>query len=321
MSTVYQTASRRQGERFRYWSNLMCRTFAPAHGHVDGGEDFNARFTVSELGPTTVCTISAPKQFWERTRHHVRRAPRDEFIFTQLLSGGGVLRQDGHELVMRPGTMSIYDVSRPYSYDVGGDVLFVKLPRARLLEQLGQAPQACATPVQADAIVAGWASGVIRQAADLNAICSSRSASMIGTSVLSAVASLLVECPDERETAGIEACTQSLLTRVCNHIKAHLGDPNLTLNSIARAQGVSERSLNRLFAVLGTTPMRWVLQQRLAFSRRALEHDRGARVTDVAFAYGFNDSSHFSRVFKKTFAVSPQRVAADARAKNRSEQQ
>ncbi|WP_366518901.1 helix-turn-helix domain-containing protein [Panacagrimonas perspica] len=38
-------------------------------------------------------------------------------------------------------------------------------------------------------------------------------------------------------------------------------------------------------------------------------------VTDVAFAFGFNDLSHFSRVFKKAFTVSPQRFAADVRSR------
>lgn len=319
MTTVYEMASRRQAERFRYWSGLMCRTFAPAHGHILDAKDFDARFTVSELGAATVCTISAPRQCWERTRQHVRRAPRDEFIFTQLLSGCGTLRQDGKELILRPGTMSLYDVSRPYSYEVAGDVLFVKIPRARLLEQVGEEPSSCAVPVVADAAVADWTSGVIRQAAELDSIGPTRSAGLIGTSVLSAIAALLVDHQSRVSSTPIDGATKPLLNRVCAHIEAHLGDSNLTLNSIARAQGLSERSLNRLFGALGTTPMRWVLQQRLAMSRRKLELDCGARVTDVAFAYGFNDLSHFSRVFKKMFAISPQRLAAETRAKmNRS---
>lgn len=316
MTTVYQTATRQQGERFRYWSGLMCRTFAPAHGSIEDTDDFDARFTVSELGATTVCTVSAPKQFWERTRQHVRRAPRDEFLFTQLLSGRGLLRQDGKELILRPGTMSLYDVNRPYTYEVGGDVLFVKLPRRSVIERLGDEPRACATAIGSDAAVAAWASGVVQQAASLDALDSTRTAELVGDSVLSAVAAVLHGRPQRDMTANAVE-HPSLLSRVCAYVQSRLDDPNLSLASIALAQGLSERSLNRLFAYLGTTPMRWVLQQRLALSRQALEQDPAVRVTDVAFSCGFNDLSHFSRVFKKVYAVTPQQHAAAARGESR----
>lgn len=311
MTTVYQTATREQRQRFRYWSSLMCRTFAPAHGSVDDTDDFDARFTVSELGATTICTVSAPKQFWERTAQHVRRSPRDEFLFTQLLAGRGVLRQNGKELVLRPGTMAVYDVNRPYTYEVDGDVLFVKLPRRNLIERINTEPLACATAIRADAGVAAWASGVVQQAATLDSMPSGRTAELVGDSVICALAGLLSRAPDGGTQTSTDA--PSLLSRICTHIQTQIGDPHLSLASIARAQGVSERSLHRLFASLGTTPMRWLLQQRLALSHRALREDHRARITDVAFTHGFNDLSHFSRVFKKRYAVTPQQLAAAAR--------
>ena len=314
MTTIYQTATRREAERFRYWSSLMCRTFAPAHGHVEDAEGFDARFTVSELGETTVCTVSAPKQFWERTRQHVRRAPRDDFQFTQLLSGRGVLRQDGRELILRPGMMSVYDVNRPYTYEVDGDALFVKLPRRSLIERIGETPCACAVAVEADDGVTTWASDVIRQASNLDTFDSVRTASLVGSSVLSAVAALLDKPPASPSCIpGIDE-PHSLLSRVCAFVQAHLSDPGLSLASIARAQGLSERSLNRLFAILDITPMRCVLQQRLAMSRRALEQDGAARITDVAYSCGFSDLSHFSRVFKKTYLITPQQHVASVRS-------
>ncbi|MGQ0700125.1 MAG: helix-turn-helix domain-containing protein [Panacagrimonas sp.] len=313
MTTVYQTASLQRGQRFRYWSALMCRTFAPAHGSLGDNGDFDARITVSELGLTTVCSVSAPQQFWERTRQHVRRAPRDEFLFTQLVSGHGVLRQDGKELILRPGTMSFYDVNRPYTYEVGGEVLFVKLPRQRLMDRMSEAPLGCATAVGAEGSLAAWASGLVRRAATLDAPDSARTAELIGDSVLSAVAAVLSQQEPDREAPPQTADTPSELSRACAYIRSRLGDAQLSLASIAHAQQLSERSLYRLFADLGTTPMRWVLQQRLALSRHALEQDCSARVTDVAFAHGFNDLSHFSRVFKKTYAVTPQQVTAASR--------
>ena len=80
----------------------------------------------------------------------------------------------------------------------------------------------------------------------------------------------------------------------------------LDVNMIAKAQKTGRRTLFRLFAEEGSTPMRWLWQQRLARSYRALAEGRITQVTDAAFSNGFSDLAHFSRTFKAKFGVSPQ---------------
>jgi AraC-like DNA-binding protein len=222
-----------------------------------------------------------------------------------------VLRQGGAELILHPGTMSVYDVNRPYSYEVGGEVLFVKLPRRPLLDRLGTQTPPCASAIEADSGLRQWVSGLVRQAATLEHLPGEHTADCVGDSVIAAVSSLLHATPGAPVAQA--AMDAPLLARVCAYIESRIGEPELSPAAIAQAQCLSERSLHRLFAQIGTTPMRWVLQQRLRLSRRALEQDRQARVTDVAFAYGFNDLSHFSRAFKKAFSLSPGQLAAAAR--------
>jgi AraC-like DNA-binding protein len=77
---------------------------------------------------------------------------------------------------------------------------------------------------------------------------------------------------------------------------------------IAAAQHVAPRTLNRLFAREGTTPIRWLWQQRLAGAYQALAERRFKHVTDVALSFGFSDVSHFSRAFKAAFGRSPHQV-------------
>jgi AraC-like DNA-binding protein len=81
---------------------------------------------------------------------------------------------------------------------------------------------------------------------------------------------------------------------------------------VALACNVSPRTLMRLFAAEGTTPIRWLWHQRLAAACRALAGGRGARVTEVALSCGFSDLSHFSRAFKAEFGRSPREIAAGA---------
>jgi len=306
MAQIYNTGSQPGRKAFQFWHGLMCRNFAPAHGSAADEDAFDAHFTVSELGDATVCQVSAPMQFWDRSRHHVQRAPKDDFLLTELVSGKGTLRQDGHETTLRPGAMAIYDTSRPYSYEVGGDVIFVKLPRGSLLPHLQETP-ALALGLDSTSDLGKLVSGILRQTASLGTPTSSPCADLVGASVVRLIAALL-RSPTSATAIPAPGVGASQLDNVMSYVRAHLEDPELSLASIAQSQRVSARTLHRLFTGLGTTPMRWVLQERLAHGLRALQQKSARRVTDIAFECGFSDLSHFSRMFRKEFGRSPHEI-------------
>jgi transcriptional regulator GlxA family with amidase domain len=77
--------------------------------------------------------------------------------------------------------------------------------------------------------------------------------------------------------------------------------------SLAKAVGISARHLQRLFlSQLGTTLERHLFALRLDHARQLL-HQSTLPVLDVALASGFLSASHFSRVYKARFGVSPRR--------------
>ena len=93
-------------------------------------------------------------------------------------------------------------------------------------------------------------------------------------------------------------------------IDVHLRDPDLAIDDIASALGLSKRYLHMCFAAEGASIADYLWQARLEQSRRELERDAGSgrTVTDIAFACGFNSSSHFSRLFKARFGQPPSRL-------------
>jgi len=98
-----------------------------------------------------------------------------------------------------------------------------------------------------------------------------------------------------------------ILDQAKAYIDAHLAN-HLTVPDIARAVGTSNRTLHRVFLhEEGLTPMRFVTQERLNATRRALfAADReGIRVTDVAFAHGFNHLGRFSLLYRDAFGERP----------------
>jgi len=80
---------------------------------------------------------------------------------------------------------------------------------------------------------------------------------------------------------------------------------NLSLEEFAQ---LCHRSLSSFKRDFGThfkeTPARWLLQKRLDHAA-ALFRGTKMNVTEIVFESGFQDVSHFSRVFKKRFGVAP----------------
>lgn len=80
---------------------------------------------------------------------------------------------------------------------------------------------------------------------------------------------------------------------------------NLSLEEYARLCHRSLSSFKRDFQTsFQEAPGKWLLRKRLDYSAALLRTSK-MNVTEIAFESGFEDVSHFSRVFKERFQVSP----------------
>jgi AraC-like DNA-binding protein len=85
----------------------------------------------------------------------------------------------------------------------------------------------------------------------------------------------------------------------------HYGNPDLTLDDVARAAYLSVDHFGRLFRQhTGMTPMRYLRLTRIDQSRFLLKRT-GLRVEEVAREVGFPDPFHFSKVFRHVIGMSP----------------
>ncbi len=101
---------------------------------------------------------------------------------------------------------------------------------------------------------------------------------------------------------------------VLAHIEAHLLEANLTAHRIAADLGISTRSVQIIFAGMGTTPSAYIQSKRLDHaSQQLIQARREAPITEVAFDSGFNDLSTFCRLFRRKFGVTPRDYRAGAR--------
>lgn len=80
---------------------------------------------------------------------------------------------------------------------------------------------------------------------------------------------------------------------------------NLTISQFAKMAHRSTSSFKKEFMqYYGTSPGKWLMERRLEHAKRLIE--TGSRtISEISFNSGFENASHFSRVFKEKFGVSP----------------
>jgi AraC-like DNA-binding protein len=90
-------------------------------------------------------------------------------------------------------------------------------------------------------------------------------------------------------------------------VEARLADPALDAGMVALAAGVSVRYANAVLAQEGTSITRLIQERRLARCRQALDDPLQSHrtISEIAYAWGFSDMTHFGRRFKAASGLSP----------------
>ncbi|MBL9186958.1 MAG: AraC family transcriptional regulator [Opitutaceae bacterium] len=106
------------------------------------------------------------------------------------------------------------------------------------------------------------------------------------------------------ERAGAAPGDYQRLTRACEFVLAHYGEP-IAVDDIAKCAHLSASQLQREFRRLfGMSLGDYVLRVRLIMARRRLETTAVA-VGQIALDCGFYDQSHFTRAFRGEMGLTP----------------
>ena len=120
----------------------------------------------------------------------------------------------------------------------------------------------------------------------------------------------IVELP---KPIDADASASQIDRRARAEIEQRLGLPSLSTASLCQRLGVSRSTLFRLFKDDGGVQT-YIRRRRLERVRMALaEPLRGDSVSNLAYRFGFSDSSHLTRLFKATYGETPTAFRAASR--------
>jgi AraC-like DNA-binding protein len=252
-----------------------------------------------------------------RSDRLVRREPSDDLIFSLHLEGEGTVLQDARHAGLTSGSGALYDASRPYELRFPTDTrqLVLQTSRDRLRERVGRLDDVFARELPARHPTLRVLAAYVRALADAGGDLSDAEKAEMGSTTVDLLATVLRPLTGSRSVAG--AGRTALLVAMRAHVQAHLADPGLTRESLARRHRISTRYATELFADAGTSPAAFIRAERLRAAHRLLSDPghAGATVSAVAARSGFTDRTTFTRAFARAYGRTPAEVRAAATRK------
>ena len=317
MEVVFDTRTLASGQRRQAWRDAICEIYLQVDCRTDPDVEYAGLVREARLGEVTITDAVISPQTIRRGNHHVSRFGKDCYYLGIEHIGAVDIRQSGRSFVLRPGRGSLYYANEPYELhsEVQSRQFWIELPRAAFdcRFDAGRPPQLKHFDLTRGLgrIAAEFCATIAVESGGLDAA----SRSKLGEQFMDLIALALNSEPD-RQSTDEQSIQLARLRSVKAYIEANLGDPNLSLTTIARKNGISLRYLHHLFRLVGISASEWLRLQRLQRCHDLLVAPQHAHrsITEIAYSMGFSSSSHFSNLFRAHFDMRPSDVRGAAAA-------
>jgi AraC-like DNA-binding protein len=297
--------------RYAQWRDLFTARFGCSFELSSAGnKPFSMRCEFARFGGIQVGCFHGTIDRFVRTSRYVDDA-NDDFVLG--LNGGDSdmwFSQLGREGVLGPGDAVL--VTNTEAGEIRGKAcnrwFAIAIPRRRILDLVedaedlvGRPIAACSTPLLHLRRYIDLLLGP-QSPAGIAALDDHISTALIDLAVLSFGATQYAA-----EIAGMRGLRGARLRDAISIIKADFADPAFSPQRLARNMQLSPRYVQELLQEAGATFTERVMELRLQRARHLLSDQRNDRhkVTDIAYACGFNDISYFNRRFRARFGCSP----------------
>jgi AraC-like DNA-binding protein len=297
-----------KGPEYEAWREGICRGFCrldvgPAEdAYIDCHNDFASLHCVSMAIP------KGRSARFARTRDLLSDGC-DDFVLISASHGSVRVSQAGETIDLTAGQMCLTEMNvvGAASLSSAGGFTTMRFPRRFLLQVSPNAEDRLAAPILHDptrsVMVDRYFALCKEVASDLDGLAQKAAAQHLAD----LVGLLLGTDPGRADLIRQRGVSAAKFDLMKAGIVENLGRKDLDIETVARANGMSERQAQRLFANSGSTFSDFVLEQRLLEARRLLlqASGRARKVSDVAYTVGFNDLSYFNRSFRRRFGTSP----------------
>lgn len=296
------------GMRYEAWREELCREFCRLDVEPCGDARIDCKVEIVQLGSLTLASPRGTSAQFARTERLLSDA-RDDLVLLIAFSGRTLVTQEGRPCELAPLQMYLSEMCAECSADLanGNHFTAIRIPRAELLSVCPKAEDHVSKAVVENGPLREAIARYYPFAAEAAVRLDPVAQRLVAQHLVDLVALLLGTDREEAELATRRGYSAARLRLIEADIVDHLTDGDLTIDAIARRQGLSPKQVQRTFERGGTTFTDFVLEQRLSRASRLLASpcNRGKKIAEVAFDAGFGDLSYFNRVFRRRFRMTP----------------
>ncbi len=289
---------------------------------VDAANDVDVRAERRAAGPHAIIRVrAAARQFFRRTRQHIREDGTDLCVLWFVKRGQLNLSGQNGNHVARPGDFLITRSMSPFliecELDAQGihEVLNVTVPTHLLRSHIVRDVAASLLmPMRRELIIA---EKILAEVFADDGVIAEDLARTLVEAALSAVGHAV------RQSGAAAPLRQTMAKRrleeVLRFIEVRLSDPAMSTAMVSRGCGISPRYLSFLLRTNGTSFSELAWQKRLERAKEWLARSapEDISISEIAYGVGFKSAAHFSRMFKRIFKVNPREFRARAAQANR----
>jgi AraC-like DNA-binding protein len=267
------------------------------------------RCRLAAAGPLNFNTArSSDNALWRTARQARSDHAPAVFIAVQGV-GSSRISQGDRQTVLRPGDVTVYETTRPYSITNLGltELHYFQVPRSALALPRKTLEQVLGTRIGRDNNpLAAVTASFLASLGQSDVLDQPRAAELVVTPALELIRALVAAHVDD-EVLSRKPLDRSLTLRIQRYIADHLGNRDLNAETIAAAHHVSVRQLYKVLAHADIRLTDTIRRQRLEACRRELRDDRRRHIAiaTISARWGFADPSHFSRVFRAEYGMTP----------------
>jgi AraC-like DNA-binding protein len=261
---------------------------------------YEAEMRSHRFGLLVACDIIGND--WVQVRPARPPVQTTQHLLGLLLSGSGTLEQSGHTMKLRGGEFVLYNGIRPFQLELNGPYHYLVMTLDAATTSLAQATVGATADTRpshtaAGRVLAAALTELVHSAPELGPV----SRREVGEHIVYLLRTVI------RDVDRTHA-QSPLFERILEYLDRHLAE-DLSPATVAAIHHVSLRYLHRLFHDRGETVGEYIRRRRLECIRRDLADPDLIHlpVHSVAARWGLRDPSHFGKLFRAEFAISPRR--------------
>ena len=308
MSDNMEQKEIKPADQVDFWQETICKNFFGLEITPNNyNKDFFGLNKNGSISDIQLSFISSEGQNVVRSHREIKKDSDGFFLLCFQRSGKVEILQDNRSTVLYPGDWAICDSTRPFtlSFPDIHDLNLLKIPIEKISGRL-----ALPEKITAQGISGKQGLGKINQVF-IQTVWEelAKGGDTISAHLDEMIIELLSSCLNERFKLSDNTARSHVikLVELKTFIRQQIKNPELCSDMAADALHISTRYLHLLFQQEEKTFSEYIRDIRLQGCRRSLEDpfQKHYSITDIAFSWGFNSSSHFCKLFKKRFTRAP----------------